>query len=184
MKTKTEFIFLLIGISFGCTKLEYDPKVISGRTSGKIFDQSSFYSNLNTDSIALTTLPGFYKIGKGNKQVFEWIFEHPDDPAIADEELTEYIVFQKLPDKAGTFTLDVNQLNKENFYYKNLCYCIRSVDQKIVKGKISGTWYNGSSCKIDADISIRLYYANANNTLDSSTKDVKIQEWFYKQPNN
>jgi len=101
----------------------------------------------------------FYQINPGNNLVFRYTHAGPDCINMADEEYTEYLVFQ-VPSGATSFEFRDEQLKVAFSYFRRVCFCGMSspvISSGVIKGtKISATKWNveinvelpGSSNKI------------------------------------
>lgn len=134
---------------------------------------SEFYSQYSTDSLALKTIPGFIKLKAGQNQVFKRTYKSPDDTKIADEGYTEYVYFQRLADNVPNFIFENEAINNTNFYYHKSCYCMEEINQKVVGGKIQGSFINGK-WNVNLDVQLKSYYGFNNVISDSSIVNIKF----------
>ena len=123
MKLKHCIIIAYVFVNFNsCTKEETTPD------SDTSF---SFYSNSKIDSAA-----GF-QINGGSFTVFEYIHNFPEDPSIADDEITDKIIFQ-IPNTQNSFTIADAQLTSAILKRWHYCFCVFIGPYPNIGGTISG----------------------------------------------
>jgi len=99
-------------------------------------------------------------IDSGNKLVFEYKFDSPSDPQIADSGFSETILFEIQTD-IEEFSLKNEELNTINAFYRAICFCPNTESVRISEGTISGKKMNTTSWEIKIDVKI---YLDATNT--------------------
>ncbi len=114
-------------------------------------------------------------IDTGNKQVFEYNFDSPSDPQIADSGFSEIIIFEIQSD-IEEFNLKNEELNNINAFYRAICFCPNTESVRISEGTISGKKINSTSWTIQIDVKIDLDSKN----IDSTIIDKKITHIFTK----
>lgn len=80
----------------------------------------------------------------GNRLVFRYVLQHPDEVNIADDELTE-VFWIEVPSNITEFSANLNTDSDVETYYTRLCYCgfgVFEFTDLEVSGhkKSNGTW--------------------------------------------
>lgn len=121
----------------------------------------TYYNNSKIDTTAGNT------INSGNFIVFEYNYVRPDDPAIADDEVSDKIIFQ-IPVGQTSFSLVDNQITNAVFKRWRYCFCFFIGPYANVGGNISGI-KNGNLWQISGIIK-----TSNNESIDiSSTYTIK-----------
>lgn len=133
----------------GCSKKQDNNQLNQG---SKTF---SYYSNSQIDTLA------GYTIKSGNFTVFEYNYVHPDDPAIADDEVSDKIIFQ-IPASQTSFTIADSQITNAIFRRWRYCFCFFIGPYMNYGGTITGV-KNGNSWMITGNIK-----TSGSETIDVS----------------
>jgi len=89
----------------------------------------------------------------GDKTVFRYILNHPDEPNIADDELSE-IFWIEIPTGITEFQFELGEDSPFEFYYTRQCYCyFRAFEFEAIK--VEGKRINSSTWEIDFEMSAR-----------------------------
>lgn len=96
-----------------------------------------YYNNSKIDTTAGNT------INSGNFTVFEYNYVHPDDPAIADDEVSDKIIFQ-IPATQTSFSIADNQITSAVFKRWRYCFCFFIGPYPNIGGNISGVKHNNT----------------------------------------
>jgi hypothetical protein len=148
--------FCVILFSLSCKK-----ENMSGCT-----DDTYAYEILPANKIDTVTNQGgfFYQLNPGNDLVFRYTHTGPDCKNIADEEYTEYLVFQ-VPGSAMFFEYRNDQLKNASCYFNRLCFCpINTVS--VSSGTIKGTKTSATKWKVEIDVELP---GNGNKIILSKT---------------
>lgn len=121
----------LILFASSCSKKEDEKKRNQG---SKTF---SYYNNSKIDTKAGNTING------GNFTVFEYNYVHPDDPAIADDEVSDKIIFQ-IPAALTSFSIADDQITTAVFKRWRYCFCFFIGPYINYGGTINGIKQNNS----------------------------------------
>jgi hypothetical protein len=93
-----------------------------------------------------------YQINAGNDLVFKYTHEGPDCKNIADEEFTEFLVFQ-VPAGTNSFNYQNAQLESANCYFNLICFC--DINARPVKsGSIKGNKISESRWNVEINIDV------------------------------
>jgi len=103
-------------------------------------------------------------IESGNKLVFEYNFDSPSDPQIADSGFSETIIFEIQSDMEE-FSLNNENLEDVNAFYRAICFCPNTQSVRIKEGTISGKKISSTSWGIQIDVKIDLDPTNVDSTL-------------------
>ena len=123
------FCFILSASS--CSKKEEE----NNRNNGsKTF---TYYNNSKIDTAAGST------INSGNFTVFEYNYVHPDNASIADDEISDKIIFQ-IPAGQTSFSLADDQITNAVFKRWRYCFCFFIGPYPNISGNISGVKQNNS----------------------------------------
>lgn len=82
----------------------------------------------------------------GANTVFRMVSSTEGDPGIADDELTQVLVFE-LDDSLTSVSVEGVELKQLNMYYRALCYCVDTDYKEIRNGclqgekQADGSWY-------------------------------------------
>jgi hypothetical protein len=117
-------------------------------------DDTYAYEFFTASKIDTLTNPGgiFYDIKSGSNIVFQYTHVGPDCKNVADEEYTEFLVFQ-IPAALNSFQFENNKLADVLTLFKKLCFCPTNASA-VTSGSIKGTRI--SSSKWDIQINIEL----------------------------
>lgn len=108
---------VIISFILGCLVISCQEKEEQG---GEI--ERNFY--LNTELSKSDNVGVFPNWTNGEKTVFRFQFRHPDEPNIADDELTEQFWIE-VPADLSSFSIDAPITEESNLetYYTRACYC-------------------------------------------------------------
>jgi hypothetical protein len=131
---RVSLIFCTILFCLSCKK---------GSLNGCSKDVYAYEILVSSKIDTLTNQGGFfYKINPGSNLVFRYAHTGPDCKNIADEEYTEYLVFQ-VPSGVSSFEYTNNQLKDAFCYFNRICFCplnTNMISSGIIKGtKVSAT---------------------------------------------
>ena len=93
---------------------------------------------------------------KSNSVMFEYKYIASQNDAMSDDEYTETLAFNIVPDKTGKFTLKGGDLQKAQGYFYKGCFCMDRGYMPIVDGIITG-----------AKLSKTVWYVTINVTVKS-----------------
>jgi hypothetical protein len=96
-------------------------------------------------------LSGQYEILTGDKLVFEYIYVKEDNPAIADDEFTEILLFE-IPENTANMTFKNNEILKQNAFYRYYCYCIPPGEIKENHGTLKVNRLTENTYQVIADV--------------------------------
>lgn len=96
-----------------------------------------YYNNSKIDTTAGNT------INSGNFTVFEYNYFHPDDPAIADDEVSDKIIFQ-IPATETSFSITNNEITNAVLKRWRYCFCFFIGPYPNIGGSISGVKHNNT----------------------------------------
>ncbi|UZO80383.1 hypothetical protein NBT05_15675 [Aquimarina sp. ERC-38] len=145
-------LFLIFGCKGDDDQNQVDTKEYTIRTDSQIKIPSQ-----NSDSFIAT-------IESGNKLVFEYTFDSPSDPQIADSGFSEEIIFE-IESDMEEFSLNNESLEDINAFYRATCFCSNIQSVRITEGTISGKKLNATSWEIQIDVKINLDITNIDSTL-------------------
>lgn len=112
------------------------------------------YEILSASKIDTITNQGglFYQISPGNNLVFRYTHTGPDCKNIADDEYTEFLVFQ-VPPGATAFEYRNDQLKNVLCYFNRLCFCpLNTVS--VSSGTIKGTKTSATKWNVEVNIDL------------------------------
>lgn len=121
----------LVLFANSCSKKEEEKNLNQGN---KTF---TYYNNSKIDTTAGNT------INTGNFTVFEYNYVHPDDPGIADDEVSDKIIFQ-IPAAQTSFSIADDQIKSATFKRWRYCFCFFIGPYPNIGGSISGVKRNNS----------------------------------------
>jgi hypothetical protein len=93
-----------------------------------------------------------YQINPGNNLVFRYVHIGPDCKNIADEEYTEYLVFQISPN-ATSFEFRNSQLKDAFCFFNRLCFCAYNASG-ISSGTIKGTKVSTTKWNVEINVDL------------------------------
>ncbi len=139
-------ILLLVLFSFGCKRDGVDPDKNPEKLEKKL------YRDAQIDGFTENSgLGGFYSIIKGDKLVFEFIYQYPDNKLIIDDELTEWFAFQmdkNMPE--GLFIND--EIYKLNPVYRYSCNCLNDFGTDKISGQMEIIKKNKTNWTVEVDL--------------------------------
>jgi hypothetical protein len=136
------------------------------RTLNNCTDDKYAYEFFTASKIDTLTNSGgiFYTINSGSNIVFQYTHAGPDCKNIADEEYTEFLVFQ-IPAALTSFQYQNNELAGVLTLFQRLCFCPPNASA-VTSGFIKGTKI--SSSKWDIEINIDIPGTSGKVVLNSS----------------
>ena len=126
----------------------------SGRCRYEFFEQAALVSYMVDSTIA-----GIH-IEAGNQLVFRYQYVKEDDPHIADDELTRYIMFQA-PAQIDSFHYTNEALEGQHASLVNLCFCAGNFFS-IHQGDIRGKKINSRQWEVSGEVKPDSTYAGGN----------------------
>lgn len=108
---------------------------------------------------------------EGNKLVFEFKYVKDDEPFIADDELTETILFE-IDDNSDSFELIDNDLEDASVVFGRFCFCVDAGYHLISNGCINGQKLADDKWQINMSIVYKAEY----DTITKNISEVFILE--------
>jgi len=145
-------LFLILGCKDDDEQIQIDTEEFNIQTNSQIK-----IPPLDSDFFIAT-------IESGDKLVFEYNFDSPSDPQIADSGFSETIIFEIQSDMEE-FSLSNENLKNINAFYRAICFCPNTESVRITEGTISGQKLSSTSWRIQIDVKIDLNTTNIESTL-------------------
>jgi len=147
---------ILLFLIFGCTNDDDQKQIDTEEFNIKTNSQIKIPSQ-DSDFFVVT-------IDSGNNLVFEYNFDSPSEPQIADSGFSERIVFEIQSD-IEEFSLKNEELNSINAFYRAICFCANTESVRISEGTISGKKKSSTSWEIQIDVKINLDPTSVDSNL-------------------
>lgn len=144
---KTTYLFIMALLLFtSCS--EDDVVDVSENDDIEGNEEFKFYESRSIRSMGVD----FATIEDGGNLVFEYFLIADENPSIADDEYSERIIFEILPDTEEFSFSDDDLINSSAFFDK-YCFCLIEGSIPITEGVISGTKLSNTEWQISIDIS-------------------------------
>lgn len=88
----------------------------------------------------------------GNNWVFEFTLQKAEYEDVSDDEMSETISFEVVPNRSGKFSLKNAELKQAKAYYMLGCFCMNRGYHLVDNGTISGVRMNASTWIITIDL--------------------------------
>ncbi|MEL6534135.1 MAG: hypothetical protein AAFQ98_01925 [Bacteroidota bacterium] len=130
------------------------------------------------DDYLMDTLPRYHNFAAGNQRVFIFENEHWENPAVADDELTEYFRFQ-VPMNADDFVLATTEdlANAQVGFFRS-CSCFIELDLP-TEGRIVGERVGKNVFKVTVDISFESNGEQQSLTFTRRMRYQKTPDWVF-----
>ncbi|MEQ9426422.1 MAG: hypothetical protein RJQ09_18515 [Cyclobacteriaceae bacterium] len=138
---------------------------VDGTCHFQFFENSGFeYSDLFSGQIA--------NIVGGDSIAFKFLYVHNEEPFIADDEISEEIIFL-VPSTAASFDITTVDFEDYQVLYRQVCFCGKVSHETPSSGHITGKKLASGNWQIEADIRIN-YFAVFND-------DTEIRHYFNEE---
>jgi hypothetical protein len=87
--------------------------------------------------------------------LFEYTYTASQNNEISDDELTEMICFNIVPDRSGKFLLTGNDLKAAQGYFYRGCFCSNRGTHRMVSGNIRGVKMSHTQWYINANVMVK-----------------------------
>lgn len=146
--TRGIILFCFLFILFSCEK-----NTVNNCTEDK-YEYALIKSAKIDTATGITPSQNFfyYQVNSGNNLVFQYRHDGPDCNYIADEEFTEYLVFQ-VPASSSGFHFQNTQLENAMCYYRRICFCDTRT-QPVISGSIKGNKISENRWHIEINIDL------------------------------
>jgi len=95
------------------------------------------------------------RIADGNKTVFKYKFNTPEDILVPDANYAEVILFE-IESGTGDFFIEKDQLSNHNVLFGKLCLCTGQGYHRVESGCIKGNKIDETRWEIDINISLTI----------------------------
>ncbi len=147
-----KYTFALILLVFiSCSKQDiYETSVHPEKVEARLHENAIIKGNSSNSGIA-----GYYQIQSGNKIVFEYQYTAEDNEMIADDEYSEFFVFQIDPSQTNIELKD-DQVLALNPIYRYSCYCYQDGGLISIEGSLKIKKKTAGKYEVTADLLFNL----------------------------
>ena len=112
-----------------------------------------FTTDMSPDSLIKSDPFDYFVINEGDYVIFRYQDILPDDPALADDEITNELLFQ-IDNTLESFEYNNEELTELPFLYRAICFCANVTPFKVVQGNVTGTKMDASTWDISMNVTL------------------------------
>lgn len=113
----------------------------------------------------------FADITDNNHSVmFEYKYTGAQNDAMSDDEYTEILAFNIIPDKTGKFVLKGDDLKKAQAYLYKGCFCLDRGYSPVISGTITGTKVSKTTWYVNINVKVK---TKQGDSVQIITKKIK-----------
>ncbi|MES2559521.1 MAG: hypothetical protein V4590_07270 [Bacteroidota bacterium] len=102
--------------------------------------------------------------------MFEYKFTASQNDAMSDDEYTETLGFNIVPDKTGKFVLKGEELRKAQGYFYKGCFCMDRGYAPIIDGIITGVKLSKTTWYVSVNVQIKTKQGDSEQTITKKLK--------------